>query len=268
MDDKKRARLEAAITPKGVSGHREPRSLHHKPVTAPEWAYWPPGRMVEKWQAVSLSLGLDPDSLELRDGGFITAESFPGIEAQNEFTRRMDLIHGLTRNDCEPLAHFVALLGSLSMPPELTALAVPSMTQSSDEPSPDDPIGRVDGGQDSAKIDGRTPPLPPFLTTTELIACFGGYMGVTNPAKVLSEYPKWAIKDMALVHKGRPGKPSRERPDVSEWNPVRFALNLLDKNPLPQLDGLGDLKQQHLDTVFSFKSLIEWRPLWMKSKPI
>lgn len=149
MDDKKRARLEAAITPQGVSGYSEPRSVRHKPATAPEWAYWPPGRTVEQWQAVSLSLGLDPDSLELRDGGFIAAESFPSADAQNEFTRRMDLIHGLTRNDCAPLAHFVALLGKLSMPAELLALALPIVAPSSSDLQVVSPADRLGGEGDA-----------------------------------------------------------------------------------------------------------------------
>jgi hypothetical protein len=49
---------------------------------------------------------------------------------------------------------------------------------------------------------------------------------------------------------------------------VQFALNLLDKKPLPHLDGIGNLKQQHLDTVFGMKSLAEWKPIWITKKPL
>lgn len=109
---------------------------------------------------------------------------------------------------------------------------------------------------------------PPYRTTSDLVACFGGYMGVDNPAKVLSEYPKWATKNGALVSRGKRGKPTNANPDSSAWNPVQFALNLLDKKPLPHLSGIGNLKQQHLDTVFSMKSLAEWKPIWIANKPL
>lgn len=121
--------------------------------------------------------------------------------------------------------------------------------------------------QDNDGVDERES-LPPGLTTSELISCFGGYMGVKNPAKVLSEYPVWTKKNGALLSKGRRGKPSKSKPDTSEWNPVQFALNLLEKIPLPVLEGLGELKQQHLDTVFSMKSLNQWRLIWGRSKPL
>lgn len=110
--------------------------------------------------------------------------------------------------------------------------------------------------------------LPPYLTTSDLVACFGGYMGVSNPAKVLSEYPKWAARNGALVSRGRRGAPSKTKPDISKWDPVLFALNLLNKNPLPKLMEIGILKQQHLDTVFSKRSLTEWKPIWIKNKPL
>lgn len=115
---------------------------------------------------------------------------------------------------------------------------------------------------------GANEKLPPYLTTSDLVGCFGAYMGVKKPAKVLSEYPVWARKNGALVRRGKRGKPTKENPDVSAWNPVMFAQNLLDKKPLPQLDELGELKQQHLDTVFSMKPLAKWKPIWGKSKPL
>jgi hypothetical protein len=127
-------------------------------------------------------------------------------------------------------------------------------------------------GADDTAVEDEQPEqetvVPPYLTTSDLVGCFCGYMGVTNPAKVLSEYPRWATKDGALVQRGRKGAPSKSKPDISAWNPVQFALNLLDKKPLPKLDGLGYLTQQHLDTVFSMKSLAEWKPIWITKKPL
>jgi hypothetical protein len=123
-------------------------------------------------------------------------------------------------------------------------------------------------GGEHTDSDEELESLPTGLTTSELIDCFGGYMGVKNPAKVLSEYPVWATKSGALIQRGRRGKPSKTAPDISAWHPVQFALNLLNKNPLPVVDGLGDLKQQYLDTAFSMKSLNKWKPIWARSKPL
>ncbi len=108
---------------------------------------------------------------------------------------------------------------------------------------------------------------PQFLTTSELVECFMGYMGVENPAKVLSEYPMWACKNGASVTKGKRGKPSKTSPDSSQWNPVQFALNLLEKRPLPILSGIGKLKSIDLDIVFRMKLLQPWEQEWKKRKP-
>ena len=128
-------------------------------------------------------------------------------------------------------------------------------------------VGAGDTATEDEEAEQEADP-PPYLTTSDLVGCFCGYMGVDNPAKVLSEYPEWATKDGALVQRGRRGAPSKTKSDISAWNPVQFALNLLDKKPLPHLSGIGHLKQQHLDTVFSMKSLAEWKPIWIANKPL
>lgn len=144
-------------------------------------------------------------------------------------------------------------------------------TQTTDDQQKHGASDTVDGEQASMQPidDGQElPKLPPYLTTSDLVGCFGGYMGVENPAKVLSGYPRWATKNGALVHRGKRGKPTKENPNVSAWNPVQFALNLLGKKPIPTLSGLGKLKQEHLNTAFGIKSLTEWKPFWTNSKPL
>lgn len=102
---------------------------------------------------------------------------------------------------------------------------------------------------------------PPYLTTREITDCFMEFMGVDDPSKVLSEYPEWATRNGGLVLRG-----SRGRTNDSAWNPVQFALNLLDKNPRPTVAGKGPLKLDHLDAVFKLK-LDQWEPIWRAKRP-
>ena len=119
-----------------------------------------------------------------------------------------------------------------------------------------------------ADTDEEPETIAPYLTTTELVDHFLGFMGVANPSKVLSEYPAWATKNQALVNRGRRGKPSKTRPDSSEWDPVQFALNLLGKDPTPILYGTGKLQWHDLDKLFGRKLLQPWKQEWDKKKPV
>jgi hypothetical protein len=126
---------------------------------------------------------------------------------------------------------------------------------------------------DTSENDGTLPvptlesELPRGLTTSVLLSCLGGYIGVEDPAKVLSGYPDWAMANGALMQRGRPGRPSHTNPDVSEWNPVQFALNLFARKPLPTLAGIGKLHAKHIDTVFEGASLSAWKPIWQLKRP-
>ena len=260
MDEEKRARLERAITPQGDEG-RPSRKVSRKPVTAPDWRYWPAERVVEVWQAIALSLDIDPDSLELSTTGSI--KTFRSADERREFLRRIKMIAALTDYASSlPLSEYSVMLGALPMPEQLAALAPDMEPAAPVQASPAHPKANVDA--ESA----LEPSDPPYLTTADLLGCFGGHMGVENPAKVLSEYPDWATKNGALVQRGKRGRSTKENPNVSAWNPVQFALNLLCKKPLPRLSGIGNLKQEHLDTVFGMKSLAKWKPIWATSKPL
>ena len=149
---KKNTRLENAVLPTSGGGSSWRREVHRNAATAPEWVYWPAERRVDSWQAVSLSLGLDPDSLE-HAGECITAASFPTAEVQAEFEKRFALVSGLTDLASAPLSKFVALLGPLPMPPELALLTTPvapdkppsSAAQLEIKPETDDESQKVDG---------------------------------------------------------------------------------------------------------------------------
>lgn len=124
MDEKKRARLEAAIPPQGSGTYPPSEEVTRKAARIADWAYWPAGRVVEIWQAVALSLGIDPDSLEFSPFGHIRDLFNPEVRA--DFAKRLKMIAALTEYSARlPLSEYVENMGALSMPPELAALAAP-----------------------------------------------------------------------------------------------------------------------------------------------
>jgi len=293
------------ITPlsgRGISPAPRPAPTTHKPAVPVDWSFWPASRRVKRDEAIALSLGLDPHSLYGSADGHINPEFCPDNATAILFLKRMNLLAACDSRTNIPLSEFAAWAVSNlpSIPPEFEAivnatksnetraLAVAKVTDAmmarnkpiervyiiqataTHAPAAPNAIEKVGAG-DTAIEDEQSEQetnVPPYLTTSDLVGCFGGYMGVDNPGKVLSEYPKWATRNAALVQKGKRGKPSKENRDISAWNPVQFALNLLDKRPLPQLDELGVLQQKHLDTVFGMKSLAKWKSIWIKSKPL
>lgn len=125
----------------------------------------------------------------------------------------------------------------------------------------------LEGGASDAIATDNAPLLPHYITTSELVAAFGGFMGVGDPRKVISEYPNWATKNKALIRKGRRGRATEHNPDVSAWDPVKFALNLLEKRPRPMISGKGKLTSNDLDAAFSMLGIDEWMGLWKAQKP-
>jgi hypothetical protein len=242
----------------------------------PDWNFWQHMPDAELWQAVLLSLNIDPDQFDSEYGNY-----HDYLREDKEASKRLRLldanryvIYPLGVDRLIPLPQFAKWAVSVMQWPGLPSELVVLARGADDAPAPQSDADVSTGEFDTA--DGTTigneeseddTDEPPYLTTSDLVGCFCGYMGVNNPAKVLSEYPKWATRNGALVSRGKRGKPTNANPDSSAWNPVQFALNLLNKKPLPQLDEIGDLKQQHLDTVFSMKSLAKWKPIWTKSKP-
>lgn len=117
----------------------------------------------------------------------------------------------------------------------------------------------------SSKSCSEDAAAPKPLTTALIVQLFGSHMGLENPAKVMSEYPKWATANGALIRRGERGLTGES--DVSAWNPVRFALNLLEKAPV--IPSLGQrLTARNLDTVFEFRQLADWKEEWKSKRPI
>jgi hypothetical protein len=256
-------------------------------IKRPDWSLYSKLLRVGIDDAVALSLGLDPNSIKRQSA--LNPLEFLSDRHKAEYEKRLQIAishlgneeffrsQGMTsrRNPIRSrpifLGDFVKLAAHCQwrLPAELGALAANADAAEQSAPVPD--VGACETAVPelgSINADGEHEQLPPYITTSELVGCFGGYMGVANPAKVLSGYPKWTTKGGALVQRGRRGTPSKAKPDISAWNPVQFALNLLDKRPLPRVSGIGNLKQQHLDTVFGMKSLAEWKPLWIRNKPL
>lgn len=191
---RRRARLEAAVTPQGSGGYAQQREVYRKPITAPSWVYWPAGRKVEQWQVVSLSLGLDPDSLEHR-GDFITAESFPDADTQDEFRKRIDLLGALSEEVCAPLSLFVGKLRIFPMPPELAALNLATQVPATIETAAGN-VPIVDAGGmavDSPAIPGKLSPVAIgklAVTAAWQIECESGRAAIAD--KIMERLQKWA----------------------------------------------------------------------------
>jgi hypothetical protein len=68
-------------------------------IGAPDWAYWRHALKVTAWEAVALSLNIDPAALDLRQG--MTGRLLVGLPegAEEEFARRLSLVDrdGLAR---------------------------------------------------------------------------------------------------------------------------------------------------------------------------
>lgn len=133
MEDKKkdarRRLLEAAVQPKGCGGPsplERVLEIQRQPAVLPEWIYWPSRGEVFQWEAVALSLGLAPDSMQHSEG-FISPASFPTKEIQVEFRKRLELVWRLTNQDKAPLEYFALLMKTLTMPLEMAAMASPAL---------------------------------------------------------------------------------------------------------------------------------------------
>lgn len=255
------AHMKAAFDETGLNG------------TAINWRYW-----VEQMptlsaaQAACLMSALDPDK-------FVTWSERPGrkdpsrnIEKARAIQRLAESQGRLTASPKEWLewaqgrrfnVHTGFLLAVWELPEQ------PPIPADSGSEYDAEAVGGEGTASGKRESEAAIPAaMPPYITTTELVACFGGYMGVQDPNKVISGYPNWATKNRACITRGKAGAVSANNPNVSQWDPVQFALNLLAKRPIPQLSGKGKLRQQDLDTVFSMRSLDAWKPRWVKSKPL
>lgn len=109
-------------------------------MSKPDWNLWPAMPWVKAWEAVALSLDIEPKSLEqdplslMADTGggpFFLKGSFPSRQIKDEFDQRLRLLKAHYTNpdfssfDDVNLAEFSAwsLSSRWSIPPEIAALA-------------------------------------------------------------------------------------------------------------------------------------------------
>lgn len=123
-DNKQISKAPEPISP--VGGSRPvTRRIHYQPHKAPDWTYWPASRKVWQWQAVALSLNIDPESLRHSPDGFV-AESFPSAEVEAAFKKRLDLlancILGKSMMSLSKFTEWAASVNLTPMPSELAAL--------------------------------------------------------------------------------------------------------------------------------------------------
>lgn len=228
---RRRAKLEAAVTPQGSSGYARQRLGYRKPITAPSWVYWPANRIVAQWQVVSLSLGLDPDSLEQR-GDYITPESFPDADTQGEFKKRIDLLGALTEKVCAPLSQFVGILGMVSMPPELSALNLPTPGPATIETAAGDSPIVCDGG---TATDNVVSPWPSKATSAspatakEIALAFPVPWRKHWPERLRKAANRTAYGWLAetALHRG-----SRKPGDCNTYSPSAVAIALVLKKEM------------------------------------
>ena len=109
-------------------------------MTKPDWNYWPATPWVKAWEAVALSLDLEPRAMEqdplsfMADTGggpFFLKRCFPDSRVKDEFDKRLRLLIAHYANpefsgdDQVELAEFSAWAVSVhwSLPPQIAALA-------------------------------------------------------------------------------------------------------------------------------------------------
>lgn len=162
-DDKKPSNAPGPIKPlRGIG------SVHHRFVTTPkhpDWEFWQSMPEVKPWQACSLSLNIDPDSMKQGQawmagpghGPIFESMSFPSEEVEQKFGKRLRLLNANLRNreffsprtlnmgdsnfNDVRLSEFVSWVRSLpapwDMPPELVALAQkPDLSAGAPAPAP------------------------------------------------------------------------------------------------------------------------------------
>lgn len=119
--------------------------------------------------------------------------------------------------------------------------------------------GSADDENARAPAPGSTSPRS-YLSTRQLAECFCSHTGLKDTHDRLSNYPDWATKDKALVVPGKRGEKHG-----GQWDPVQFALNLLERKTMIGIPG-ARLKIKHLDPVFGFKELLPWKDEWNRRK--
>jgi len=212
----------------------------------PDWSEWSLMPKVEVWQAVALSMNLEPHDLRrdahtplLGFGSFFKQGSFASPAIEREFEKRLRILEANLENS-EQFPDAVVNYGELRLSivalPEFSAWAV-----SAGWDIPGKLLGVVkksvpqkadlseSGGQDTQQVTENTK-----INRTEVISCFPVKRGGCDDNlkfwdDKLSRPPKWLKPAMIAI--GKPGLSSL-------WDPLMIAHCLLAHNHMPckQLD--------------------------------
>lgn len=146
-----------------------PSKPRYQAKIAPDWSFWPPSRRVAPWQAVALSLNLDPDSLTHSPHGwmagpgappFFLSESFPDAETETKFKKRSDLLASYrpSHEELLPLQDFATWAASVNLapiPPELAVYAIQDTAQATEAPPVAETVQEGSAGTDRAALMAR-----------------------------------------------------------------------------------------------------------------
>ena len=232
------------------------------PVPPPNWDKWGHMRDVELWEAVALSLNLEPDKLPVYLGAFERFGDDPFRICPQTFLDRLQVansncgislgfrpVHKLKARclvDLPAFGVWAAKLNIPNMPPELVAMAetmrvVPTEPQTI-TPSPA-PV--VAAGASGGVEPDKAVPLP--LTTGDIAFCFAGLRWNEQEwKKPLGDKPKWLEHCIAI--------PGVRGVSQRRWNPVLIGAAL-------EREGLAG--QNSIRARFQTKpQLAPWRDAW------
>ena len=203
-DEKKPSNAPAPIKPLSGTGGYIQRQ-RRTPATAPDWTLWPSSRRVQTWQAIALSLNIDPNSLTLSPHAWmagpgaaavIESKSFPDTGTKAKFDSRYEMMRGCLQSDDEMLLLDFATWAvsvNLELPPELETMAQ----------KPDKPAGKRINARMANKRKSKTPK--------------SGYFSQKGKAGALARLePMRKLREWAL-----------ERYDQGQWKSANAAAHAL-----------------------------------------
>jgi len=212
------------------------------------WSEWRHAHAVRLWEAVALSMNIEPTQVRLDPGGWMAGPGSVIAKEGAEFDMRLRmasraLVHQLdvavmsrTREGCHiVLRQFAAWVRDVEwkeVPSELVELAGPRAAE---------PNELVSGPQVSSE------PVP--LSTGDMASLLGGLDDRTESGwlDMLADCPKWLMG--ARVSRGAPG-----RRTPAAWNPVSVALAV-------QSRGVPATK---LRPIFKHRLAAHWADEWAR----
>ncbi len=246
----------AAIPPSlsNVPGYGGNRYRPPTPPSPPDWSFWLHMPEVRLWQAVALSMNIDPDSLKGHPQGWMagpgsgpifTDNSFSSSEQRVTFDKRLRLLaaNKSVKNGFSPgtlsmdhpaynsvrLSEFSPWAQSIGwdIPAELVAIArkhdeqpgaAAAQKDASVTPAKVSPSGTATSTQDK-------PQKPKGCTWRDIMAApWPKQQGFDLAAALSNKIPKWLDNETAIMHRGT-------APEPTLWNPAGIAICMATNAP-------------------------------------